>query len=77
MRNEEWGVRSEHWASRIEVRGKRGFGAFSKFFLILVKLIPDKKTTKLETKGKQSNNKTLYRVLLLLCLYFIISLLLL
>jgi len=46
-------------------------------FEIPFKLIPDKKTTKLETKRKQSNNKTLYRVLLLLCLYFIISLLLL
>ena len=46
-------------------------------FEIPFKLIPDKKTTKLEKKRKQSNNKTLYRVLLLLCLYFIISLLLL
>ena len=46
-------------------------------FEIPFKLIPDKKITKLETKRKQSNNKTLYRVLLLLCLYFIISLLLL
>jgi len=48
---------------------------FSKCFKIPFTFIPDKKINKLEIKKKQSDNKTLYRVLSLLYLYFVITLL--